>query len=166
MKVLVLSHVQLFATPGLYPTGLLCPWDSPSKNTRMGCHVLLQGIFLTQGSNLGLLHCRQILYYLNHRFKCQTPMPSAPCYATSWHKEMPSLCSQKPPLFKDYWSVLGMLYYTILGNQQTQRQELLKIYAFSPGIFLAVRLIPENHWPFVTCGQIFAVEALNSLPLK
>ena len=30
----------------------------------MGCHSLLQGIFLTQGSNLGLLHCRQILYHL------------------------------------------------------------------------------------------------------
>ena len=33
----------------------------------MGCHSLLQGIFLTQGSNLGLLHCRQILYNLNHQ---------------------------------------------------------------------------------------------------
>jgi len=40
----------------------LCPWDSPGKNTGVGCHLLLQGIFLTQGSNLGLLHCRQILY--------------------------------------------------------------------------------------------------------
>ena len=32
----------------------------------MGCHFLLQGIFLTQGSNLGLLHFRQTLYYLSH----------------------------------------------------------------------------------------------------
>ena len=36
------------------------PWDSPGKNTGVGCRSLLQGIFLTQGSNLGLLHCRQI----------------------------------------------------------------------------------------------------------
>ena len=35
---------------------LLCPWDSPNKNTRVGCHALLQGIFPTQGSNLCLLH--------------------------------------------------------------------------------------------------------------
>ena len=35
---------------------LLCPWDSPGKNTGVGCHFLLQGIFLTQGSNLHLLH--------------------------------------------------------------------------------------------------------------
>ena len=47
----------------LRPTRLLCPWNSPGKNTRMGSSMLLQGIFLTQGSNLHLLHCRQILYY-------------------------------------------------------------------------------------------------------
>ena len=33
----------------------------------VGCHFLLQGIFLTQGSNLGLPHCRQILYHLSHQ---------------------------------------------------------------------------------------------------
>ena len=39
----------------------------PGKNTEMGCHFLFQGIFLIQGSNPGLLHCRQILYYLSHQ---------------------------------------------------------------------------------------------------
>ena len=38
-----------------------------SKNTGMGSHSLLQGIFLTQGSNPGLLHCRQILDHVNHQ---------------------------------------------------------------------------------------------------
>ena len=37
------------------PTKLLCPWDSPGRNTAVGCHFLLQGIFLTQGSNSCLL---------------------------------------------------------------------------------------------------------------
>ena len=46
---------------GLWPTRLLCPWDSPGKNTGVGCHFLLQGMFPTQGSNPGLLHCRQSL---------------------------------------------------------------------------------------------------------
>ena len=41
--------------------------DSPSKNTGVGCHALLQGIFLTQGSNPGLPYYRQILYHLNHQ---------------------------------------------------------------------------------------------------
>ena len=40
---------------GLYPTRLLCPWDSPGKNTGVGCHALLQGIFPTQRSNPCLL---------------------------------------------------------------------------------------------------------------
>ena len=52
---------------GLQPTRLLCPWDSPDKSTGVACHSLLQGIFLTQGLNLGLLHCRQILYGLSHQ---------------------------------------------------------------------------------------------------
>ena len=47
---------------GLQPTGFLCPWDSPGKNTGVDCHFLFQGIFPTQGLNLHLLHCRQILY--------------------------------------------------------------------------------------------------------
>ena len=46
---------------------LLCPWNSPGKNTGVGCHALLQGIFLTQGLNPGFLHCRQILYHLSHQ---------------------------------------------------------------------------------------------------
>ena len=41
---------------GLQPTRLLCAWDSPGKNTEVGCHALLQGIFLTQGLKLGLLN--------------------------------------------------------------------------------------------------------------
>ena len=48
---------------GLQPTRLLCRWDSPGKNTGVGYHFLLQGIFPTQGSNPSLLHCRQMLYY-------------------------------------------------------------------------------------------------------
>ena len=40
----------------LQPTRLLCPWNFSGKNTRVGCHSLLQGISLTQGSNLHLLH--------------------------------------------------------------------------------------------------------------
>ena len=52
---------------GLWPTRLLCPWNFPGKNTGVDCHSLLQGIFLTQGLNLGLLHCRQIPYHLSHQ---------------------------------------------------------------------------------------------------
>ena len=74
---------------GLSPTRLLCPWDSPGKNTGVGSHFLLQGIFLTQGSNSGLQHCRQILYCLNHQ--------GSPMYLSWRLKDTEWLC---PVLFK------------------------------------------------------------------
>ena len=51
----------------LYSTRLLCPWNSPGKNTGVDCHSLFQRIFLTQESNPGLLYHRQILYRLSYR---------------------------------------------------------------------------------------------------
>ena len=45
---------------GLQPARLLCPWNFPGKNTRAGCHFLLQGIFPTKGLNPSLLH---VLYW-------------------------------------------------------------------------------------------------------
>ena len=45
------------------PHGLYSPWDSPGQNTGVGSCSLLQGIFPTQESNRGLLHCRRILYW-------------------------------------------------------------------------------------------------------
>ena len=43
----------------------LCPWNSPGKNTGVGFHSLCQGIILTKDSNPGLMHCRQVLYWLS-----------------------------------------------------------------------------------------------------
>ena len=62
-----LSSVWLFETLWTVAPPLLHPWDSPGKNTGVGCHSLLQEIFLTQGLNLGLPHCRQTLYHLSHQ---------------------------------------------------------------------------------------------------
>ena len=57
-----LSCVQLLQPHRLQPARLLCPWDSPGKNSGVDYCFLLQGIFPTQELNLCLLHCRQILY--------------------------------------------------------------------------------------------------------
>ena len=51
---------------GLQPTRLHRPWDFLGKSTGVGCYFLLLGIFPTQGSNRGLLHCRQMIYPLSH----------------------------------------------------------------------------------------------------
>ena len=48
-------------------TSLLLPCDFLGKSTGVGCHFLLQRIFLTQGSNPGLPYCRQMLYHLSHQ---------------------------------------------------------------------------------------------------
>ena len=52
---------------GPQPTGLLCPWDSPGRNTGVSCHVLLQGIFPTQGWN-------PHLFYLLHWWVGSLPL--------------------------------------------------------------------------------------------
>ena len=49
------------------PPGSSVHGDLPGKNTGVGCHALLQGIFPTQRSNPGLPHCRLILYHLSHQ---------------------------------------------------------------------------------------------------
>ena len=54
------------------PPGSSVHGDSPGKKTGVGCHALLQGIFPTQGWNLGLPHCRQILYRPSHQASLHT----------------------------------------------------------------------------------------------
>ena len=58
----ILCHPMHCSLPGSS-----VPGDSPGKNIGVGCHALLHGIFPTQGSNSGLLHCRWILYHLSHQ---------------------------------------------------------------------------------------------------
>ena len=73
----------------------LYSWGSLGKNTGVGCHALLQGIFPTQGLNPGLLHCRQILYSLSHQ---GSPLK---CIKTSNHYVVN----------KNYHSAEGQVYF-------------------------------------------------------
>ena len=71
-KVLVAQLCLPFCDPTDWQTPpvtarLFSPWNSPGKNTGVGCHFLLRGIFRTQGSNQGLSCFRQILYHLSHQ---------------------------------------------------------------------------------------------------
>ena len=61
------SCVCFFDTPWTIARQAPLPWNSPGKNTGVDCHSLLQGIFPTQGLNLGLPHGRHILYCLSHQ---------------------------------------------------------------------------------------------------
>ena len=64
--VCLIAHSYLTLWPHGLP-GSSVRGDSPGKNTGAGCHAFLQGIFPTQGPNPCLLHCKQILYSLNHQ---------------------------------------------------------------------------------------------------
>ena len=76
------GHVQLFVIPWtIQPTRLLCPWDLPGRNTGVGCHALLQGIFLTQGSNPRLLF---FLHWQAASLSLVPPRSSFEGYAQSW----------------------------------------------------------------------------------
>ena len=61
---------------GLWPTRLLCPWDFPGKNTRVGSHFLLQGIFVIQESHPRLLHWQADSLPLSHRGSLNPKTPS------------------------------------------------------------------------------------------
>ena len=59
------SHLVM--SNSLQPDGLYSPWNSLGQNTAVGSLSFLQGIFPTQGLNLGLWHSRQVLYQLSHK---------------------------------------------------------------------------------------------------
>ena len=71
----------------------LYPGKYPVKNTGVGCHFLLQGTVLTQGSNPALLHCRQILYHLSQQGKYILNSKTIP----NWYP---------PPLFFFFWKCI------------------------------------------------------------
>ena len=124
------SHIQLLGTHGLYPTRLLCAWHSPGQNTEMGSHSLIQGVFLTQGSNPGPPHCRRILYRLNRLvFHCKVLVAQSSGFpGSSVGKEF--ACNMNSQ--GDLGSILGLgrspggghgnlLQYSCLENPHEQR---------------------------------------------
>ena len=59
---LVTKSYPTLATPWTISLQAFCLWDFPGRNPGVGCHFLLQGIFLTQELDSGLLHCRQSMH--------------------------------------------------------------------------------------------------------
>ena len=92
---LVALACLIHVTPRTVPARLLCPWDFPSKNTGVGCHFPLQGIFPTQRLNPGLLHCRQILYQLSYQ------------EARHWEGEGLQIRSRQLEIVERQWTALA-----------------------------------------------------------
>ena len=118
------------------PPGSSVHGNSPGKNTGMGGHSLLQGIFSTQRSNPGLLHCRWILYHLSHW--------ESPLYHNQFSSVQPL---SHVRLFVTPWTAACQVSLSI-----TNSLSLLK--------FMCIKsVIPSNHLilycPLSTCLQSF-----------
>ena len=88
---LVTKSCLALATPQALPTRLLCPWEFPGKKTGVGCHFLLQGIFLTQGLNPHLL---QLMHWQVNSYHYVTYTGKKKKRAMLWRSCLHSL----PPL--------------------------------------------------------------------
>ena len=114
---------------GLYPARLLYP----GKNTRVGRHALLQGIFLTQESNPGLPHCRQILYCLTTR--------ESPGYVS---EDGPRECRQQAKqnchdIYSYCWSLICFVGWDVIFIRQQLKQSLSDLTAGVGTFFLKMR---------------------------
>ena len=82
------------------PPGSSVHGDSPDKNTRVGCHALLQGIFLIQESNWSLMHCRWIFFFLPAELQHRTLL-----FKTDQPKQIPHWSST---IWKGRWTGAGV----------------------------------------------------------
>ena len=97
---------------GISQARLLCPLDFPGKNTGVGCLFFLQGIFLTQGLNLGLSHCRQTLYRLSHQGSCEEwEYEGSKCrfFQGTWQCEE----RERQSNFRGRWKGFGFLLFCL-----------------------------------------------------
>ena len=146
--------------PGSYP------WDFSSKNTGVGCHFLLQGIFPTQRSNphlLSVLHGRQILYLLNHQGS-PTPAISLASFHFSLPISSPGTCQVSP--FRTFayaipsaWNVLLTFppFYKA-GSFLSFRSKLKYFTPFS-------EMIPDHSLKKVSAVSVFCSIQFISHPL-
>ena len=118
----------------LQPTRLFFPWDSPGKNTEVGCHFLLQG-------NLGLLHCRQILYFLSHQGSPKvTTLGSSSqkvfgALGDEWGSMKSSSAQCIPVLLKleSAWSCLKILFKYTVWFRWSEQDPAFSIFNLLPG---------------------------------
>ena len=115
---LVAQLCPALATSWTKPNRLLCPWDFPGKNIGVGCHFFLQGIFLTQGRNLHLLHLQAGFLPLSHQ---QNPINKYIDVVLGvkmwlvWFNNAWTCCASKwIHVFNKFWKILNLLKYFLI----------------------------------------------------
>ena len=106
-----LNRVQPFVTPWTVATRLLCPWGFPGKNTGVGCHVLLQGIFLSQELNLSLLHWQAGSLPLSHQGRPRTALQYL--MTLRWHSFFWACCLNSEKSRQLVEKILGKTIKTV-----------------------------------------------------
>ena len=149
-----LSCVQLFVTPKT--VAHQAPWNSPDKNTGVGCHFLLQGFFLTQGSNLGLLHCRRILCHLSPLVTNLTPLNLRSCV---W-QDVP--CASRTEYYQPVCNSVGRSQQTETGN--SLRAEMGRLSSGQPPLPPGPNL-PKQSPPLQLPDTIDTITPLYATPL-
>ena len=121
----------------LQHTRLLFPWDFPGKNTGVGCHFFLQGIFPTQGRNLHLLHWQAGFLPLSHH---RSPINKYIDVVLSvkiwlvWFNHAWTCCAPKwIHVFYKFWKFLNLLKYFLVSH-----------YHFSSVVFPLLDFLSEK----------------------
>ena len=109
----------------VYPYyAILCsPWDSPGQNIEVSSRSLLLGIFPTQGSNPGLLHCRWILYQLSHQGSPRILEWVAYPFSSrsSWHRNWTGVSCLIGRFFTRWASRETPVEYLLLSNKKEKK---------------------------------------------
>ena len=155
--------VWLSVTP--WTTGLLCPWNFPGKNTRAGCHFLLQGIFPTQELN----RSSRVSPALAGRFFTTVP-PGKPNQSVSSVQSL-----SRVQLFAIPWTVARQASLSIISSQS-----LLKLMSiewvmpsnrfipcrpllFLPSVFPNIRVFPNESVLCIRCLSCCEVNTSQSI---
>ena len=120
---------------GLWPAKLLCLWDIPGKNTGVGCHFLLQGIFLTQGLNLYFLHWQTDSLLMSH---LGSPL------GVLHHGNFPSFIHPSVQ-FSAVQSLSRVWLFATPGIAARQASLSITISRSSPKLMSIESVIPSNH---------------------
>ena len=138
-------------TPWTVAIRLLCPWNSPGKNTGVGCHFLLQGIFLIQGLNPGLPHCGRGL-----STDClPTEPPGSIILSEAWTSPpVPLLPSNLPT-----HPATQVLEMAVLETMSRHCANSRNFWNQDPGLNLA---LPPTRW--ITLGKTLNPSELPNLP--
>ena len=151
--------------PGLDSARLLCPWNSPGNNTGVGYHALLQGIFPTQGSNPGLPHCRQILYWLSHQgspfcfIGSVQLLDHVRLFATPW-----TVARQASLSITNPWNLLKLM--SIKSVMPSNHLILCRPLLLPPSIFSSIRVFSNKTVLHIRWPKYWISASVSVLPMN